>query len=105
MNVRNKNLIMLLTISTLMLTMFALTGCKKKSEPAAPAEIKQVVSETVEAIESVEQKTCPIMGSPINKELYTEYKGQKVYFCCAGCKPKFDANPEKYIAKLPQFKK
>jgi len=36
--------------------------------------------------------------------LYTEYKGKKVYFCCSGCKEKFEEEPEKYIAKLPQFK-
>ena len=99
MNVRNKNLVMLLCISTLILTMFSLTACKKKSEPVAPAEIKQAVSE------AIEQKTCPVMGGTINKELYTEYKGKKVYFCCAGCKPKFEAEPEKYITKLPQFSK
>jgi YHS domain-containing protein len=54
---------------------------------------------------SVEQKTCPIMGNPINKEVYVEYKGKKVYFCCPGCEPKFEADPEKYVAKLPQFSK
>jgi len=26
-----------------------------------------------------------------------------VYFCCPGCEEKFKAEPEKYIAKLPQF--
>ncbi len=44
------------------------------------------------------------MDGPINKELYTEYKEKKVYFCCAGCKEKFEADPEKYLDKLPQFK-
>ncbi len=53
---------------------------------------------------SVEQKTCPIMGNPVNKDLYAEYKGKKVYFCCAGCKPIFEADPKKYVTKLPQFK-
>ena len=99
MSVLNKNLIMFLLVSMLMLTMFSLTGCKKKSEPIAQAEIKQVASE------AIEQQTCPVMGNPINKELYTEYKGKKVYFCCAGCKPKFEADPEKYVTKLPQFSK
>ena len=99
MNVRNKNLVMLLCVSTLMLTMFSLAGCKKKSEPAAPAETKQVVSE------AIEQTTCPVMGGAINKELYAEYKGKKVYFCCPGCEPEFLKNPEKYMDKLPQFKK
>ncbi len=54
---------------------------------------------------SIEQKTCPVMEGPINKEFFTEYKGQKVYFCCAECKGKFEQNPEQYIAKLPQFNK
>ncbi|MHC4546052.1 MAG: YHS domain-containing protein [Planctomycetota bacterium] len=44
------------------------------------------------------------MDLPINKDLFTVYKGKKVYFCCPGCKPEFEKNPEKYLAKLPQFK-
>ena len=50
------------------------------------------------------QTTCPVMGLAINKEIFTVYKGKKVYFCCPGCKPEFEKNPEKYLAKLPQFK-
>ncbi|MHC4257031.1 MAG: YHS domain-containing protein [Planctomycetota bacterium] len=43
------------------------------------------------------------MGNPINKEVFIEYKGKKVYFCCPGCDEKFTADPEKYLGKLPQF--
>ncbi len=52
---------------------------------------------------SVEQEKCPVMGGKINKAVFTEYKGKKVYFCCAGCDKKFNADPAKYISKLPQF--
>jgi Cu(I)/Ag(I) efflux system membrane fusion protein len=52
-----------------------------------------------------EQTTCPVMGGPINKDFFTVYNGKKVYFCCPGCKPEFEKNPEKYLAKLPQFNK
>ncbi len=51
-----------------------------------------------------QQTVCPVMGGKINKDVFTEYKGKKVYFCCPGCIAKFKKNPEKYIAKLPQFK-
>jgi Cu(I)/Ag(I) efflux system membrane fusion protein len=51
-----------------------------------------------------EQKTCPVMGLAINKDIFTVYKGKKVYFCCPGCKPEFEKNPQKYLAKLPQFR-
>lgn len=105
MNTRIKNLTVLFIISTLMLTILSLSGCKKKSEPAATApaettETKQVVSKVAEA---AEQTKCPVMDGPINKNLYTEYKGKKVYFCCAGCKETFEKEPDKYIPKLPQF--
>ncbi len=56
---------------------------------------------TVEAVTA--QEMCPIMDAPINKALFVEYQGKKVYFCCPGCKEKFLANPEQYVAKLPQF--
>ncbi len=94
-----------------------LNGCKK-SEPQTPtgheghdhAAMTDKPAEMIEAAKEVvakanEQKTCPIMaGNPINKDLFTEYKGKKVYFCCPGCEGKFAENPEECIAKLPQFK-
>ncbi|MEN8126995.1 MAG: efflux RND transporter periplasmic adaptor subunit [Planctomycetota bacterium] len=50
-----------------------------------------------------EQTLCPIMGNPINKDVFVEYKGKKVYFCCGGCDEAFLKEPEKYLPKLPQF--
>ena len=91
--------IVFMLASLLLIGLVALTSCKKKSEPAASTETKEIVSQ------AIEQKTCPVMEGPINKDLFTEYKGKKVYFCCAGCKEKFEKEPEKYLDKLPQFKK
>jgi len=57
-----------------------------------------------EALEPVRQTTCPVMeGNPIDRSLYTDYKGKRVYFCCKLCKETFANAPEKYIANLPQF--
>ena len=88
---------MLLLASFLLVGLIVLDGCKK-SEPAAPPESEEVASA------AIEQTICPVMEGAIKKNLFTEYKGKKVYFCCAGCKEKFEKEPEKYIAKLPQFK-
>lgn len=46
------------------------------------------------------QTTCPVMGGKINKEVYTDYKGERVYFCCEGCIPEFKKDPAQYIKKL-----
>jgi xanthine dehydrogenase accessory factor len=32
-----------------------------------------------------------------NPKHIIEYKEEKVYFCCDGCKVKFEKDPEKYI--------
>ena len=32
-----------------------------------------------------EQTTCPIMGGKIDKTVYADHDGKRVYFCCAGC--------------------
>jgi YHS domain-containing protein len=53
---------------------------------------------------SNEQELCPVMNNPISKEVFVEYKGKKVYFCCPGCIETFEKDPEKYVDKLPQFK-
>jgi YHS domain-containing protein len=48
----------------------------------------------------VPQKTCPVMGSPIDKSIYVDYKGKRVYFCCAMCPETFNKDPEKYLKVL-----
>lgn len=95
----------LLLIVLLVFGLISVTGCKK-SEPTEPPTPAAVSEKPVEiAAETIEQTTCPVMGGPVNKDFYTEYKGKKVYFCCAGCKEKFEADPEQYLSKLPQFQR
>ncbi len=110
----------ILLVSFLSASFILFNGCKK-SEPQTSrttAESKEKVAEYAAdehaatmvrtegevASAEVEQTICPVMGNPIDKQYFTEYRGKKVYFCCPACKPEFEYNPEKYLAKLPQFK-
>lgn len=45
------------------------------------------------------QEVCPVMGEKINKKMYSDVQGQRVYFCCAMCKPKFKADPDSFFQK------
>jgi YHS domain-containing protein len=89
--------------AVLLLTAAVFGGCKK----AEPVQMEQqaVAMATSDANAAIEQKTCPVMGGATDKNIFTVYKGKKVYFCCPACKPVFEKNPEKYIDKLPQFAK
>lgn len=44
---------------------------------------------------------CPVTGEKIvsvkDAAGSSVYKGKTYYFCCASCKPMFDANPAKYV--------
>ena len=48
------------------------------------------------------QTTCPVLGGKINQEVYTDYQGQRVYFCCAGCVDVFKKDPEKYLKEMKE---
>ena len=115
MNVKiMKTGMMLLVTGILLVGLIMVNGCKKEEPTATGTSVEQgheghghasMTDEPIEAVvAAIEQTTCPIMeGNPINKALFVEYKGKKVYFCCPGCEDKFNAEPEKYVAKLPQF--
>ena len=47
-------------------------------------------------------QTDPVCGMKVddkNSEAQSTYQGRTYYFCCAGCKNKFDQNPQQYIGK------
>lgn len=46
------------------------------------------------------QTICPVMGGKIDKNVYVDYEGERVYFCCESCKQMFMQDPEKYIEKM-----
>lgn len=110
-------------ISLVLALLFCIQGCKKEepttkqtmtpsadSTSAEPTQGQMAaadeMAQTAEAkVAAGEQTTCPVMGNPIDKDIFVEYQGKKVYFCCQACVAKFNADPAKYIAKLPQFQK
>ena len=49
---------------------------------------------------SHQQTTCPVMGGKINQDIYADYEGKRVYFCCDACISPFKKDPAKYISKL-----
>jgi Cu(I)/Ag(I) efflux system membrane fusion protein len=46
------------------------------------------------------QTLCPIMGGAVNKEVFTDYNGMRIYFCCGGCDTEFMKTPDLFIEKM-----
>ncbi|MBM4288844.1 MAG: YHS domain-containing protein [Deltaproteobacteria bacterium] len=55
---------------------------------------------TVPAAAGKAQTICPVMGGEINKNIYADYQGKRVYFCCTACIAEFNKDPEKFVKKL-----
>lgn len=101
----SKNVKIAITAVMMLIALIVFAGCEKEPAAQTPAKETAATAQTGETqAEAIVQTTCPVMeGNPIDKSLFVEYEGKKVYFCCKGCPEKFLANPEKYVAKLPQF--
>ena len=103
----------LVVVVAAVLSVFVLVAGCQKGKPAAQQPAKQgekmamregqAMDQTPVKTAVAEQTTCPVMGGPIDKSIFIEYQGKKVYFCCKACPDVFKADPAKYIAKLPQF--
>ncbi len=78
-----------LLAGSLALALFVVAGCKEK-EHAGHSGHKM----------SNAQTTYPVMGDKIDKSLYADHMGKRVYFCCDMCPPKFNKDPMKSINKL-----
>ena len=51
------------------------------------------------------QKTCPVTDQPLGsmgKPVKVVVKKRVVFLCCAGCKKKLLADPDKYLKKLDE---
>lgn len=55
---------------------------------------------TAKVVEKKKQTICPVLGNPINKSVYTDYKGKRVYFCCAMCVGEFKKHPDEILKKM-----
>jgi len=75
-------------------------GCPMCNAVGKALGIGQPKDAPAEGAAAISQKTCPIMGKPIDPSVHADYQGTRVYFCCSGCIDKFNADPAKYLAKV-----
>jgi hypothetical protein len=78
-----------------------------KTLDSGDEDMTELITKMLEAgaKQQLTQTRCPVMDGEIKPDIFVEYKGKKVYFCCPPCKAKFNADPEKFLPKLPQFSK
>lgn len=73
-------------------------GCEAplKKDPAKYIQKLEAEGVTVAKL----QTECPVMGGAINKALYMDHDGKRIYVCCAGCIAKIKEDPAATITKM-----
>ena len=77
---------------------FCCAACPEsfKKDPARYVKEMEAKGITLDKI----QTTCPVMGGKINKAIFVDHDGKRVYLCCAACVSAVKKDPAKYIKKL-----
>ena len=73
-------------------------GCSTKLVADPDTYFKKAADERT-LFENIQTK-CPVNGKPIDKALFVDYQGRRVYFASDKCMDKFAKDPAKYLAKL-----
>jgi YHS domain-containing protein len=101
---RNFIALFLITIFTFATSVAVVTATgQKKTTTKKVAAVKTETTPaaaTEEAKKPVTNTLCPVSGGPVSEKYRADYKGQYVYVCCEGCLKEFQADPEKFVAKM-----
>ncbi|MBM4033860.1 MAG: YHS domain-containing protein [Planctomycetes bacterium] len=77
---------------------FCCDGCPAAFKKDPEKYIKKLESDGVTLAKL--QTNCPIEGDKIDRKVFADHHGKRVYFCCAGCPARFREDPAKYIKML-----
>lgn len=85
-----KNLMLAVTV-LVVISSVALAAPPKKTTKTSPTKPTKHVAALV----------CPVTGDKIASAAkaagHSTFKGKTYYFCCPGCKPRFDKEPAKFV--------
>jgi len=76
---------------------------KEGAEKATAVEGTNATASVTANAKPYPLETCIVADSKLGsmgEPFVLVHEGQEVKFCCESCKPKFDADPAKYLAKL-----
>lgn len=61
----------------------------------------QGVTPQVGAVQTLKaQTTDALSGKPVNRNIYADYEGKRIYFCCEQSRNDFNKNPDVYLTKF-----
>jgi len=80
---------------------FCCAQCRDNFKKNPDKCIKEMHAKSKKCDKSLKTQTiCPNCSGKIDKNIYADYKGKRIYFCCAQCRDNFKKNPDKCIKEM-----
>ncbi|MBT9555794.1 MAG: YHS domain-containing protein [Myxococcales bacterium] len=92
----------LLSALTLSATAFATASPSHDDggDPPTPPPANSPRTDKPADIIDLSNENCPVMGGKAEADVYIDYEGVRVHFCCPGCDRRFLKDPDKYLKVL-----
>ena len=69
--------------------------------PAAKAPVRiQIAPKVTDGLIDLHNTHCPVMEGEVAPDVYTDWQGLRVHWCCEGCFETFAADPASHLAKF-----
>ena len=96
-----RKVLQVVLILSLMTTGLMNMSCSK--EEKTPQKEEDVTTKDAGPQTLKAQTIDAFSGKPVNKSIYADYNGKRIYFCCDQSKNEFNNDPEKYIEKFREL--
>lgn len=74
-------------------------GCSSKLKADPDTYFKKAAAQGV-LFENI-QTTCPVSGEALeDRDVYTDFEGRRIYFCCKKCQKKFAEDPQEFLKAM-----
>jgi len=70
----------------------------RAADAAKPASA--AATNAAAAVTGKPQTMCPVMKGPIDRKIYVDADGKRIYLCCKGCIAAIKKNPAQYIKQM-----
>ncbi|HEX3018972.1 MAG TPA: hypothetical protein VHP36_01660 [Chitinispirillaceae bacterium] len=90
------------TVISSAITMSVLSIAFAQNNAQVTDTAKAVVKKEVSKNAMTPQRACPVMGGKVDKSLFVDYEGKRIYVCCKQCQETFRKNPQAYIKKIEE---
>lgn len=73
------------------------------ADQTSPDDTTKITITKTKAPKAPSQPLCPVMKKPVDRNVFTDLEGKRIYFCCQPCVEEFKKNPDKYLDILDEM--